>query len=407
MKLLHTADWHLGNTFHGHDRADEHRHFLNWLQTTVEREKPDALLIAGDVYDNANPSASAQALFYDFLESVTAACPDLQVVVIAGNHDSASRIEAPSALLERHRIFVRGIVGRDAKGNPDYSRLCIPLHGADGSEVCCLAVPYLRGADCRAAATQGEAVRAFLAEAVAAAGTRVPLVVVAHFYAVGAEICSDEHSERLVVGGLDCVDASDLGRGPAYVALGHIHRAQCVAGSDTVRYAGSVLPLSFSERHYRHGVLRVVLSPDAPAVVDTLEYEPQRGLLSIPAKGAAATAEEVFDEIRRLPRADKHDDGACWPYLEIKIREERPDPSLPRQLLDALADRAVRFCRMERVRDEKTDASEVLPVASVEGLKRMTPLDMVRQVYRNRYDCDMPADLVALFEEAQEKMTEE
>lgn len=84
MKILHTADWHLGNVFHGHVRTDEHQHFLQWLLGVIEERKPDALLITGDVFDTANPSASAEELFYDFLLQATSTLPGLQVVITAG-----------------------------------------------------------------------------------------------------------------------------------------------------------------------------------------------------------------------------------------------------------------------------------------------------------------------------------
>ena len=93
MKIIHTADWHLGNNFHGHDRTNEHRHFLNWLLHTLDKQQPDALLIAGDVFDSSNPSAAAEELLFDFLLKATTLVPGLQVVITAGNHDSGSRLD--------------------------------------------------------------------------------------------------------------------------------------------------------------------------------------------------------------------------------------------------------------------------------------------------------------------------
>ena len=104
MKIFHTADWHLGNTFHGYDRTQEHRHFLDWLLDRLREQQPDALIVAGDIYDSPNPSAAAEELLYDFLLQATDAVQGLQVVLIAGNHDSAGRIDAPASLLTRHNI---------------------------------------------------------------------------------------------------------------------------------------------------------------------------------------------------------------------------------------------------------------------------------------------------------------
>ena len=104
MKFIHTADWHLGNTFHGHDRSEEHHHFLKHLLDLISTRRPDALIVAGDIFDTPNPSARAEAMLYDFLLEATSRVQGLQIVLIAGNHDSGSRLEAPAALLKSHNV---------------------------------------------------------------------------------------------------------------------------------------------------------------------------------------------------------------------------------------------------------------------------------------------------------------
>ena len=100
MRFLHTSDWHLGQTLHSFERFHEHQAFLDWLVDVIVAEQIDALLIAGDVYDNANPSATSQKQLYRFLRRAKSAAPHLNIVIIAGNHDSAGRLEAPAPLLE-------------------------------------------------------------------------------------------------------------------------------------------------------------------------------------------------------------------------------------------------------------------------------------------------------------------
>ena len=150
MKILHTADWHLGNTFHGHSRLDEHRHFLKWLLQTLREKQPDALLVTGDVFDSANPSAAAEELLYDFLLRATLEVPGLQIVLTAGNHDSAGRLEAPAALLKTHNIYVRGTIHYTTKGEPDFDYYLLPLADRQtGQASCvCMALPYLRKRAC-------------------------------------------------------------------------------------------------------------------------------------------------------------------------------------------------------------------------------------------------------------------
>src|SRR5690606_18891605 len=110
MNILHTADWHLGQLFYEYDRAYEHQQFLDWLVQTLQQEAVDVLLISGDVFDSANPSAATVRQFYTFLNQASKACPGLQIVVTAGNHDSATRLESPKPLLESSHIHIIGVV---------------------------------------------------------------------------------------------------------------------------------------------------------------------------------------------------------------------------------------------------------------------------------------------------------
>ena len=146
MKILATGDWHLGNCFHGFDRMEEHAHYLDWLLDCVQREEADVLLIAGDVFDSSNPSAAAQELYYSFLNRLNERFPALQTVIIAGNHDSAARLEAPREMLERHRVYVRGIVRRLPEGEVDWDNLLVPVTGGKEAQerAWIVAVPYLR-----------------------------------------------------------------------------------------------------------------------------------------------------------------------------------------------------------------------------------------------------------------------
>ena len=114
MKIIHTADWHLGNVFHRHHRVAEHRHFFGWLRDTIVAQQPDALIVSGDIFDGPNPSAEVQRLFYDFLTHLSVEHPGMSIVLIAGNHDSGARLEAGEELLRMHNIYVRGTV----KANP-------------------------------------------------------------------------------------------------------------------------------------------------------------------------------------------------------------------------------------------------------------------------------------------------
>lgn len=410
MKILHTADWHLGNNFHGYDRTDEHRHFLRWLLEVMEEKQPDVLIVAGDVFDTANPSARAEELLYDFLLRATQTVRGLQIVLIAGNHDSAGRLEAPASLLKTLNIYVRGTVHFTAKGTPDFDYYLLHLapRGSDEAAIVCMALPYLRGGDYPAGMTPEQGLRHFFGEMHRSlrhsdfAG--LPVVAAAHFYAAGAEVCAEGHSERLVVGGQECVDADVVGKGVAYTALGHLHKAQRVAGRDNVCYAGSALPMSFAERGYRHGVQWVEIDSEGRAGVSRVEYNPLRHLMCIPHQGKAATVKQVFDEIAQLPKRAKDDDGSDWPYLEIRIEEQQPEPSLQHDVCEALADRAVHLCRLVRVRPEAAPADNAAAPSAADTpdtLRQAGPLQLACRYFESRFAQPMPQPLIDRFKEAQ------
>ena len=152
LKIIHTADWHLGQTFFGYDRDEEHEAFLAWLTDTLTQRQTDVLLIAGDVFSVANPSVVTQGRFYRFLREANRRNPHLQIVIVAGNHDSAARLEAPIPLLEELNTSIVGVVPRTDLCKIDFDSLLIPLYNKEGKrEAICLAVPYLRQGDYPAA----------------------------------------------------------------------------------------------------------------------------------------------------------------------------------------------------------------------------------------------------------------
>lgn len=408
MKLIHTADWHLGNTFHGYNREAEHRHFLDWLLATLRTEQPDALLVSGDVFDSPNPSAAAERMFYEFLESAERALPGLQIVVTAGNHDSGGRLEAPAELLRAHNVYVRGTVHRtsdDPEAEPDYDHyllpLCRRLDAESEARIVVFAVPFLRSGDYGPGQTQEEGLAAFFRQLHKRLRKSpfkgLPVVVCAHFYANGADICPDEHSERLVVGGQDRVQAETAEEGAAYVALGHIHKQQ-QAGRRTW-YAGAPVPMSFSEKHYAAGVLAIDLDEAGNAAARRIGYAPLRPLVSIPRQGAATPAEAV-SLVAQLARRPKDDEGDNWPYLEIRVREDRPEPTLLRDVTEALGDKAVHFCRMVRETAESKDKATNDALPSLQALRQLSPTELARRIFRAQYNDDMPRSMLERFEQA-------
>ena len=188
-------------------------------------------------------------MFFRFLCTAAEEVSGLQIVVIAGNHDSGARLEAPAGLLYLHNIYVRGTIERLPDGTPDFDRLILPLSRRDNNEaeVVCFAVPYLRSGDYPAGMTQEEGLRYYFEQLWKHLRKSdfqgLPVIPLAHYYAADACLSETEHSERLVVGGQDRVEGDVAGRDAAYIALGHIHRAQEVR--ERTFYAGSILLCPF------------------------------------------------------------------------------------------------------------------------------------------------------------------
>jgi DNA repair protein SbcD/Mre11 len=401
LRLLHTADWHLGHSLHGVDRAPEHAVFLAWLLETLAREEVDALVVAGDVFDAANPPSSALEAWYRFLADAWRTLPRLQIVVVGGNHDSPARLEAVDPLLRAlGRLHVVGAARRTG-GAADLDALIVPLEDRGGTTRARLAaVPFLRLADLGPGAADDPvaAIRGVYAAAVERArAQRKPgeaLVATGHLYAFGGAIA--ELSERkLVVGREAAIPADVFPDDLAYVALGHLHLAQPVGGRDAVRYSGSVLPLSFDERGYRHGVVLVELEGEALLRCRTLPAPRPVELASLPGGKDPAPLDELLAAIRALPaRGDGAEERR--PLLEVKVRLDRPEPSL-RARLEAAMDG--KEARLVRIATTATGTGRALGDVESRALADLAPEEVLRRKWEREHQDPLPDDLLALFHE--------
>ena len=385
MKLIHTADWHLGQTFFEYDRKMEHAIFLTWLREQIKLHEVDVLLIAGDVFDTPNPSAESQRMYYTFLREVTTENPNLQIIVIAGNHDSAARLEAPNALLESMNVTVRGIVKRTEDGEIDFQHLIIPLDKGGY----CLAVPYLRQGDYPDSDTYAGGVQLmYKALYQQIEDTSKPIIAMGHMQATGSEISENDRSERTIIGGLECVSPDSFDN-IAYTALGHLHRAQRVSGRENVRYAGAPLPMSFAEKNNKQGATLVTINDTTN--IERLLFEAPVKLLSIPKN--PQPLEVVLSEIADLPDGEV---GETSPFLEIKVLITEPEPSLRIQIERALEGKAVRLTRLEAVRVAVEGDNKVI---SYEELQKINPLDMATDIFKRKYGGDdMPETMKGLMQ---------
>ncbi|NNB85362.1 exonuclease subunit SbcD [Corallococcus exiguus] len=353
MRLLHTSDWHLGHTLYDVSREAEHAAFLTWLLDTLESQEVDALLVAGDIFDTANPSAEAQAAWYHFIARARRTLPKLDVVVVGGNHDSAARLDAPDPLF--HALGVRVVGGLPRhRGGLEMERLVVPVHDARGKVGAWVAaVPYLRPSDLPSVPdSEGdrlvEGVRSVYSEVLDAARRRrrsgQALVAMGHCYMTGSEL--SELSERKILGGNQHALPVELfPEDVAYAALGHLHKSQRVGGREGVRYSGSPLPLSLSEAHYRHQVLVLDVEDGALTQVRPLSVPRTTDMMRVPARDAAPLS-EVLELLAALPACEAEAPESMRPYLEVCVSLPRPEPALRHKVEKALEGRAARLVKL-------------------------------------------------------------
>lgn len=408
IRILHTADWHLGQTFFGYDRSEEHELFLNWLAEEMKQKEIDALIIAGDVFDVSNPSAASQSIYYRFICRVTAENPQLQIVIVAGNHDSAARLEAPLPLLQAMRTEVRGVVRKLEGGEIDYDHLTVELKNRNGEvELLCMAVPFLRQGDYPAVQTEGnpytEGVRELYTQLLKRLWKRrkanQAIVAIGHLQATGSEIAEKDYSERTVIGGLECVSPDTFSEQIAYTALGHIHKSQRVSGREYIRYAGSPIPMSFAEKHYHHGVVMVTFDEGSVVEMQRLECPKLVPLVSVPHR-EPALPEVVLEALKALPEVD-----GVAPYLEVKVLLEEPEPMLRQEVEEALKDKNYRLARIVSTYHSEAQSVEKESEEWKRGLQEMSPLQIAQSAFEKIYQVEMPEELTDLFQEALEAAT--
>ncbi|MGQ7854530.1 exonuclease SbcCD subunit D [Pedobacter sp. WC2501] len=408
MKILHTADWHIGQLFHEYDRSDEHQQFLNWLVQLLHTKQIDVLLISGDVFDISNPSAQSIRMFYTFLNQATTAKPGLQIIITAGNHDSASRLEAPKPLLQSSNVHIIGLVEKDAEGNIDYEKLLVPIYDASGNiRIYCLAIPFLRMgdyptiADCANPYTEG--VTELYKEAFAYAQQKKQngqvIIAMGHLHTHHAEITELDKTERLIMGGVECIPATAFHPDIKYVALGHIHKAQKIGGKEHVRYSGSPLPMSFSEINYKHQVIVFDLDQEINNL-EAIEIPLFIPLQRIPL--SHQPLHEVIALLVQLPEKDSASETS--PYLEVRILLDGPEPALRHKVETALVGKNVRLARI----DVKYPASsqEAPEFITPEKLNELQPIDVFGKVYQSRYNSEVPTEILQLFQQVAQEVNQ-
>lgn len=314
MKILHTADWHFGKRLHGYYLNEDMTMFLDWLYGIIESEEIDLLLISGDIFDVSNPSNIDREMYFSFLNRIREM--EVKIIITGGNHDSVSYLNAPREYVKRDHIHVVG------GATEDLADEIIPITVDDETIVIC-AVPFLRDRDIRHMVleekfkSRQEAIKFGLQkhyQDLFALASELyphdPIMTMGHLFAIGV---STSDSERDIhIGNTGAVSAR-IFEGYEYVALGHIHKPQIIQNNEMIRYSGSPIPLSFSEKNDDKIILILeteegIINPPVPIPVprfrDLIRY--------------SGTYDEVSEKIQS-ERAER----PLPAFIEIMIKEEQ------------------------------------------------------------------------------------
>lgn len=394
MKVLHTSDWHLGQVFFNYDRCEEQRDMLRQIVEIVRTEKPDALLVSGDVFHTGSPSSASVEMYNQSILSMHEACPEMQIVVTAGNHDSAARLVANNALWQHFHVTIIGHVAKnqDQERTPDFAAHVVEVRNKEGKlNGYIAAVPhcYESNFPCDDPSLQrSERATAYfqgLSNYVAERNTEnVPVVLMAHLAVSGCDFAGHD-----LIGGMETREAELFGNGFDYVALGHIHTPQNI--NDHIRYCGTPIPVNFGEK-FQHSVSLVTLEKGRTPEVKTCPIKNLIPLHDFPTQLPDKNAVEMELPEDKRPRSfdavledlrNFSNDVSCYLRVVVKV-DDKLSPLANTLIADALKGKKCRFClikpfmyqaalsKAEKARTVKLDTDE---------LKSKSPLEIAEMFF--------------------------
>lgn len=377
MKLIHLSDLHLGKRVNDFSMLEDQQYILAEILQIIDREKPDGVLIAGDVYDKSVPSAEAVALLDDFL--VRLSKRELRIFVISGNHDSPERMAFGGRLMERSGVHLA----------PVYDGRVEPVVLTDEyGPVKLYLLPFVKPSHVRRCFPEREI--ATYTDAVAAAveamgvDTTVRNVLVTHQFVTGAARCD---SEELSVGGTDNVDASVFDPFD-YVALGHIHGPQQV-GRETVRYCGTPLKYSFSEVGHKKSVTVVELGEKGSVTIRTIPLKPLRDMVELRGTYEELTLRAFYE-------------GTTYPrdYIHITLTDEDDIP-------DAVGKLRIIYPNLMKLDYDNKRSRAGIRLEGAEDVQQKSPLELLEEFYSNQNGQPMSEEQRAFARDMMEHIWEE
>lgn len=404
MRIIHTSDWHIGHSIYGRKRYEEFDAFLIWLLDEINRRDLNALLVSGDIFDTSTPSNRAQELYYRFLCRV-AASSCRHVVIVAGNHDSPTLLNAPKELLKALDVHVVGSVSENARDE------VLTLRNENGEpEMIVCAVPYLRDRDIRLVeagessddkeAKLLEGIRRQYAEVGSVAekireeaGSGIPVVAMGHLFAAGGQTVDGDGVRELYVGSLARIGAGVFPECFDYIALGHLHSPQKVGGAETIRYSGSPLPMGFGESKQQKSLCLVEFNGTSPAI-ELVDVPLFQGLESV-----SGSMKDISLRISELSAAE----STAW--LEVVYDGDDLVPDLREQLEALIADTGMEILR---VKNNRIVERLLTRAAEEETLDDMSPDEVFeRCMDAHSVPVEQRGELMQVYKETMESINEE
>lgn len=358
MKLFHLSDLHLGKRVNEFSMIEDQKYILKEILTIIGKEKPDGVIIAGDVYDRSVPSEDAMKLWDDFLISL--AEKKIPVFAISGNHDSAIRLADHGELVDVTGIHLSPVYDGTIKSFQLIDKDC---------KVNIYMLPFIKPAVVRSIFQDEEIVDYTDACRVALSHIKVNKketnILVAHQFVTGATRCE---SEEVVVGGLDNVDASVFDDFD-YVALGHIHGKQRI-GRDTVRYCGTPLKYSFSEKDHKKSITVVEIGKKAGITIDEIPLIPKHDLREIRGSYEELTAKKNYEKT------------ATDDYIHAILTDEN-------DVVDAMGKLRVIYPNLMKLSYDNKRTQEQRAVSDVEGIEKKSPIELFEEFYEKQNNMAM------------------
>jgi len=376
MKILHTADWHIGKILHRQSLYDDISYFFDWLVQRITDEKIDLLLVSGDIFDLANPSNMDTKLYYQTLYRLSKT--NVKVIITGGNHDSISLLDAPSSLLDVLDITVVG------GAKDDIHHEIIPITGNHGAVECIvLAVPFLRDKDLRQSMQASEMAdkSSFISEAikqhydklvemtVEKFGHSAPIIAMGHLYMQGS-ITSDSERE-IHIGNLEGLDSKIIHPEIDYMALGHIHKPQKIGNKNNIRYSGSPVFLDFSERDYDKMVIEIEIEANEIKSITSVAIPKSREILKF--TGDLTSVKNMLMEYQ-----NKYPLTA---FIEIEIQENEFDVlkiQAMEDMIDSIKSEEFKILKNRIIFNHTPDSLKMIQNES-RTIQDLTPLDIFRQ----------------------------